>query len=78
MEKQTKEKIEELKEFIIEKNTFHFDQIMKIIDEKEKGVIDINLDILHKIHNNGHSECVTILKLLEKLFPEEKLKQEAK
>lgn len=66
------EKIEELRKFISKKNSFHFNQIQKILNEQEKGKTDINLDILYKIHNNGHFECVEILKLLDKLFPKNK------
>lgn len=66
----TKEKIKRLKDFISKKNRFHWDEIQKILDKKEKGEIDINLDILYKIHNNGHHECVQIIKKLNELFPE--------
>ena len=72
------EKIEELRKFISDKCGFHFNQIQLILDEKEKGEIDINLDILYKIHHNGHSESVEILKELNRLFPEEKKRNESK
>ena len=62
------EKLKFLKDYISKKNHFHWDEIQKILDEKEKGKIDINLDILYKIHNNGHNECVQILNKMEELF----------
>ena len=70
----TKEKIKELRNYISNMNSFHFNQIHNILDKKEEGEVDINLDILSKIHENGHSECVKIIKLIDKLFPEEKTK----
>ena len=62
-----KEEVKKLRKFVFEKCKFHFDEIQKILDEKEKGKIDINLDILYKIHNNGHNECVKILRKIESL-----------
>lgn len=76
MEKEEQNKIEELRKFISQKNGFHFDQIQKILGEKEKGKTDINLDILFKIHHNARADCVEIYKLLNKLFPEDKKREE--
>lgn len=63
------EAIEELRRLISGKMTFHWDEIQKILGEKEKGAIDINLDILMKIHNNSYQEEVEIYKKLNELFP---------
>jgi O-phosphoseryl-tRNA(Cys) synthetase len=76
-EKEINGKVEELRKFISNLSGFHFDEIQKIIWEKEKGNIDINLDIAFKIHNNGHHDCVKIFNKLNELFPEiRKLKEE--
>ena len=62
-------KIEELRKFISLRNGFHFNQIQLILQKKEEGKIDINLDILYKIHSNAHSEGIAIYKKLNELFP---------
>lgn len=64
-DKEFKETIQRIKEKIEKVNSFHWDEIQKILDKKEKGDIDINLDISFKIHNNGHNECVSFLKIID-------------
>ena len=62
--------VKALKQYVQTKNAFHWDQIQAIITQEEKGTVDINLNILHKIHNNCHNLCVNILKQIDALFGE--------
>ena len=66
-----KTKIDNLREIIKNRNGYYFNQIQAILDEKEKGNIKIDLDILYKINHNCREECLNILRELNKLFPEE-------
>jgi len=76
---------EKLKKFVSDKIKFHWNEIQKIITEKEKGKVDINLDILYKIHNNCYDELIQVNKKLDTLggedgfvldeYQEEQLKQ---
>jgi len=63
-----KKKIEDLDKFVSQINNFHWDEIQKILGEKELGKIDINLDVLYKIHNNGHGDCVKIIRKMKELL----------
>lgn len=68
-----KEFISSIKVAIKDKISFHFDQIQKIIGKKESGDIDINLDILMKIHNNNLEDLRDTLRIIEQ-YAGEKLK----
>ena len=68
-----KEFISRVKIEIKTKISFHFDEIQKIIGKKESGNIDINLDILMKIHNNCLQDLRDQLRIIE-TYAGEKLK----
>ena len=65
MDEDMKEYKEKIKNHITNRLTFHFDEIQKIITEREKGTVDINLDILYKFHINCHSELIRINRILD-------------
>ena len=67
-EKDIKTAVQNLLTFIKKKNSFHFDQIQKILDKKAEGNISLDLDVLYKIHNNSHQECVEIMREITKDF----------
>lgn len=63
-----KEDIEKLRNNISLSNGFFFDEIQKVLAQKEKGDLSIDLDIKMKICNQAHSICVNVGRELDRIL----------
>lgn len=49
-------------------NMHEFDKIQEILAKKEKGILDINLDVEMKVRNNRHNILVEVVNDFEELL----------
>ena len=70
MSKDVFEHIKKLKKKNSDRGMFAFDEIQRILDEKEKGDFDINLDIKMKLWTQVHSISIDNNKYIDEIIGE--------